>query len=348
MTKAVTLYPSAPKAVAVLVKLEGEIERVKTLKQLDRIINDARTIKFARRDVHEVKSKGGRVYVKAERWLGVQLANIEKAKGTRGQLVGPGIIGGSKGEPPMATLKEMTVDKKRSARAQKLAAMDDERVEEIMIELDAEDKDISPSTVLAAERKRAKEAKREAVFNAVFSVDGPFGTAVIDPPWKVEKIDRDVRPNQDAFDYPTMTAEEIAALLRKELIPKLEADCHVFLWTTHKWLPAALKIVEELGFRYVLTMVWHKVGGFQPVGLPQYNCEFAVYARRGSPIFVETTDFPCCFEGERREHSRKPDRFYEIVRRVTGGSRIDVFSREARDGFAQYGNEITKFTEAAE
>jgi len=38
----------------------------------------------------------------------------------------------------------------------------------------------------------------------VFSEDGPFGTVVLDPPWDMQKIDREVRPNQDAFDYPVM------------------------------------------------------------------------------------------------------------------------------------------------
>jgi N6-adenosine-specific RNA methylase IME4 len=32
---------------------------------------------------------------------------------------------------------------------------------------------------------------------------------------------------------------------------------------------------------------------------------------------------------------------------VAAGPRIDVFSREAREGFAQFGNEADKFTEAA-
>jgi len=122
------------------------------------------------------------------------------------------------------------------------------------------------------------------------------------------------------------------------------------MWTTQKYLPATIGLLDDIGLRYVLTMVWHKTGGFQPIDLPQYNCEFIIYARLGKPLFIDTKDFFCCFNGARREHSRKPDEFYNTIRRVTGGSRIDVFSREPRDGFAQYGNQSGHFTavEAAE
>jgi N6-adenosine-specific RNA methylase IME4 len=174
-----------------------------------------------------------------------------------------------------------------------------------------------------------------------------FETIVLDPPWPMEKIERDVRPNQVAFDYPTMSEEG----LRKfgETLNRMAADdCHLFMWTTQKFLPLALRLVDHYGFRYVLTMVWHKAGGYQPTGLPQYNCEFVVYARKGSPKFVSTQGFFCCFNGPRREHSRKPDEFYDIIRLVTGAPRVDVFSREAREGFAQYGNETAKFAEAAQ
>ncbi len=171
-----------------------------------------------------------------------------------------------------------------------------------------------------------------------------YDVIVIDPPWDMQKIERDVRPNQVAFDYPTMTEAE----LMEFDIPSISSeDCHLFCWTTHKFLPSALRIIEAWGFRYVMTMVWHKPGGFQPIGLPQYNCEFAFYARKGSPRFVDTKSFFACFEAQRREHSRKPDEFYDVIRRVTDGRRIDVFSREAREGFDQFGNEANKFSGAA-
>ena len=37
--------------------------------------------------------------------------------------------------------------------------------------------------------------------------------------------------------------------------------------------------------------------------------------------------------------------FYDTVRRVTGDGRIDMFSREKREGFDQWGNETGKFDE---
>lgn len=174
--------------------------------------------------------------------------------------------------------------------------------------------------------------------------DGRYETIVIDPPWEMQKIGRDVRPNQVAFEYPTMSESELADFD----VPSLSADdANLFCWTTHKHLPMALRLVERWGYRYVCTMVWHKPGGFQPIGLPQYNCEFIVYARRGSPSFVDTKSFNCCFSAMRREHSRKPDEFYGTIRRVTAGPRIDVFSRESREGFDAFGDEAGKFDEAA-
>jgi hypothetical protein len=37
-----------------------------------------------------------------------------------------------------------------------------------------------------------------------------YGTIVIDPPWDMEKIERQVRPNQHGFDYPTMSEAALA------------------------------------------------------------------------------------------------------------------------------------------
>jgi N6-adenosine-specific RNA methylase IME4 len=166
---------------------------------------------------------------------------------------------------------------------------------------------------------------------------GKYRVIVIDPPWPIEKIERDCRPNQHDMDYRTMTLEEIEA--RR---PPAAADAHLWLWTTHRFLPDAIGILERWGAKYICTFVWHKPGGFQVVGLPQYNCEFAVYGRIGSPEFSTTKGLKTCFNAARGGHSEKPEEFYTMIRTTTAGPRIDMYSRRVIKGFDAWGQEAPK------
>jgi N6-adenosine-specific RNA methylase IME4 len=201
------------------------------------------------------------------------------------------------------------------------------------------------AAILSGERTLpdvVRDIKRAAIVEQLTSVSaveakaarGIYDVLVIDPPWPMEKIERDVRPNQSAFDYPTMSEGELRALT----LPMAD-DCHVWLWTTHKFLPMALRLLDAWSLKYVCTFVWHKPGGFQPIGLPQYNSEFALYARRGTPSFIDTKAFPTCFDAARGAHSEKPEAFYDVLRRVTAGRRLDMFNRRRLDGFDGWGKE---------
>lgn len=198
-----------------------------------------------------------------------------------------------------------------------------------------EDGHTKPSDAIRDERRSAIVERLDDISTREAKViTGVYDVIVIDPPWPMQKIERDVRPNQSEFDYPTMTEDELSALK----IPMAD-DCHVWLWTTQKFLPMALRLLDTWGMRYVCTFVWHKSGGFQPIGLPQFNCEFALYARHGKPEFIDTKALPTCFEAARGAHSEKPEAFYEVVRRVTAGRKLDMFNRRNIVGFETWGNE---------
>jgi hypothetical protein len=135
--------------------------------------------------------------------------------------------------------------------------------------------------------------------------DGTYDVVVVDPPWPVDDPD---------LAYPTMPEHELLALH----IPAA-ADFHLFVWSTQHFLPMAFRLLSAWGFTYQCTFVWHNNKGPQPTAYPHFNCEFALYARRGNPKFVDTKRFATCFEAPRGRHSEKPEKFYAMLRRVTAG-----------------------------
>lgn len=185
--------------------------------------------------------------------------------------------------------------------------------------------------------KQKKEAERTANNQPEELPEGQYKTIIVDPPWPIKKIIREATPDQNVIDYPTMSLENIENLDIKGMYAK--GGTHVFLWTTQKLLHESLHILLKWGVTHMFTMVWHKTGGFQPFNLPQYNCEFILYGRSGATKFTETKNFFTCFNADRTGHSRKPDEFYNLIRRVCPPPRIEIFSRDCRDGFEQYGNE---------
>ena len=275
--------------------------------------------------------------------LGEILENAPKNIGTAGRLIGPGRgkkNGGKILEPPFLqppTLEELGLTKRESSDAQFLAKLkrEDGKMHEAVrnneLRLSAARREINTQQIRRQLEAVAARELQEPV--------GKFDVIVADPPWQMERIALDCNPNETRLlPYPTMSVEEIEKIKLVETFAA--ADCHVFLWSTHRFLPAAFGILEKWGVKYSCTFVWHKNGGPPSFGLPQFNCEFCLYGRVGSPLFVETTDFFTCFEANRTGHSKKPEEFYEMLRRVTAGRRLDYYNRRKIEGFIGAGNEV--------
>jgi N6-adenosine-specific RNA methylase IME4 len=253
--------------------------------------------------------------LEAERKMGEMLVETERAQGRRTDLVD-----GHDQVDETPTLAELNLSKDESSRAQFMAGLPREMFDEIKS---------GEKSIMGIRRELRKK-------NAIH-VDFPQGlynVIVVDPPWPIEKIQRDCRPNQIEVDYDTMTLEEISGLQ----LP-VAKNSHVWLWTTQRFLPDALRIFEAWSIHYVCTFVWHKPGGFQVVGLPQYNCEFSLYGRMGNPEFSNTKGLCTCFSAPRGKHSEKPEAFYAMIRNSTIGQRLDMFSRRAIQGFDSWGKE---------
>jgi len=63
---------------------------------------------------------------------------------------------------------------------------------------------------------------------------------------------------------------------------------------------------------------------------------------RGRPV-LQLSNQTTALSGIRREHSRKPEEFYALVDQLCPGSKVELFSRQERQGWQVFGTETDKF-----
>ena len=157
----------------------------------------------------------------------------------------------------------------------------------------------------------------------------------MDPPWNYGR-EYDPESSRVANPYPEMTQAELL-----EMQPPFADDCALFIWTTHQFIFDAKQLLDHWGFEYKATMVWDK----EKMGMGHWlrmQCEFCLVGIKGHPTW-NNTKWRDIIREPRREHSRKPDAFYDMVTEITLGRRLEYFSREARNGWEVFGNDTAKF-----
>lgn len=200
--------------------------------------------------------------------------------------------------------------------------------------------DISISKAYEEIKKQQREAEIEEIREQIEAnqFEPPtekFDVIVIDPPWPYgTKYDANGR--RAASPYPEMQIDEIKAIN----LPSAD-DCILWLWTTHKFMREAFGVLDAWGFRDVAILTWVK----DRMGLGSWlrsQSEFCIMAVKGNPK-VNLTNQTTVLYGKMREHSRKPDEFYQMVDELCNGRKIDWFSREKREGWFQFGAESERF-----
>jgi len=171
---------------------------------------------------------------------------------------------------------------------------------------------------------------------------------VIDPPWGVQKNIREVAPNQKReLDYETMDFGDIIKLLRKDIFPKGNKDCNFFVWTVESYLSLVINELSFLGYKKHCTFIWDKDNGMCPAFSVRYSHEYLLWFYQGKFQLVNELfrgSYKTVIREAPREHSRKPDKAYIMLNHLFPKSKkLDVFSREKREGWDQYGNQCDHF-----
>lgn len=158
-----------------------------------------------------------------------------------------------------------------------------------------------------------------------------FGCIYADPPWQYNRSPRGVASRH----YATMSMDELLALPVK----KLSSDqAHLHLWTTHSFMREGFQLMEAWGFQYKSMFVWvkHQLGtGYYWRGAAEYlmlgvkgSCPFREHRHRNWML------------ADRTKHSAKPFHVRSLLERVSPGPYLELFGREAIQGWTIFGDQV--------
>jgi N6-adenosine-specific RNA methylase IME4 len=110
-----------------------------------------------------------------------------------------------------------------------------------------------------------------------------FNCIVVDPPWPYEArmqgtLEHGSGPMFGAkMPYKVMSIEQICEL---PIHTVAAADCHLYLWTTQRFLQSAYVVLSAWKFKQGAVLVWSKPPK-GVVGTYVSSTEFCIFARKG-------------------------------------------------------------------
>lgn len=143
-----------------------------------------------------------------------------------------------------------------------------------------------------------------------------FDVLVCDPPWSYNrKSTGGTNKSSSTQHYDTMSYTELQDL-DEHILPLMNENCVLFLWTTVPMLENAIDLVFHWGFKYKTMITWVKSN----YGLGNWfrgKTEHMLFGVRGKvkPFYVQAPNIIYTAEDEKLEHSQKPASSYKLIQK---------------------------------
>ena len=176
-----------------------------------------------------------------------------------------------------------------------------------------------------------------------------FSTILADPPWRFQNRTGKMAPEHRRLSrYGTMELDDIKALPVADVA---DDPAHLYLWVPNALLPDGLAVMKAWGFDYKSNLVWHKIrkdGGSDGRGVGFYFrnvtelCLFGIRGKNARTLAPGRRQVNLVGT-RKREHSRKPDEFYDVIEACSPAKRLEVFARGPRDGWTSWGDQAEEY-----
>jgi N6-adenosine-specific RNA methylase IME4 len=180
---------------------------------------------------------------------------------------------------------------------------------------------------------------------ALYKKYGKFSTTLIDPPWTFKNSTGKGAPqHKRLYRYATLTNEEIFGLPVGKLAEK---NTHVYCWCPNAFLHEGLQALAAWGFTFKTVLIWHKIrkdGGSDGRSMGFYFrnvTEVCLFGVKGKLRTFQPGRTQVNYLAESKiEHSRKPEKLYEIIEQCSPGPFLEMFARYTRENWCSWGDEV--------
>lgn len=178
-----------------------------------------------------------------------------------------------------------------------------------------------------------------------YTIGKKYKTIYADPPWQFQNRTGKVAPEHKRLSrYSTMQLEAIKALPVSKVA---DEKCHLYLWVPNALLPEGLEVMQAWGFEYKTNIIWEKV---RKDGMPDGRgvgfyfrnvTEILLFGIRGDKnrTLDPGRSQVNLIRSIKREHSRKPDEFVNLIERCSSAPFLEIFARGDRAGWDMWGDQ---------
>ncbi|MEI3593072.1 MAG: MT-A70 family methyltransferase [Lachnospiraceae bacterium] len=175
-----------------------------------------------------------------------------------------------------------------------------------------------------------------------------YKTIYADPPWQFQNRTGKVAPEHKRLNrYPTMKLEDIMKLPVGDVA---DEKSHLYLWVPNALLPEGLQVMEAWGFEYKTNLIWEKTRkdgepDGRGVGFYFRNVTeillFGIKGEKNRTLNPGRSQVNL-IRAMKKEHSRKPEEFIDLIEKCSNAPYLEVFARGNRDSWDMWGNQATE------
>ena len=175
-----------------------------------------------------------------------------------------------------------------------------------------------------------------------------YKTIYADPPWQFQNRTGKVAPEHKRLNrYPTMKLEDIMKLPVGDVA---DEKSHLYLWVPNALLPEGLQVMEAWGFEYKTNLIWEKTRkdgepDGRGVGFYFRNVTeillFGIKGEKNRTLDPGRSQVNL-IRAMKKEHSRKPEEFIDLIEKCSNAPYLEVFARGNRDSWDMWGNQATE------